>query len=97
MEKDKGAPVFLRTEWSHTEKREVDFLVALPRMEFWVVPSHTICITELHTLPRLHLKFKHLDGDKESLRGKGNTSPEVVRKRCTFFVFLLYVLLLLLD
>lgn len=41
--------------------RKVDFLVALPLKGFWVAPSHTICITELHTLPRLLLKFKHIE------------------------------------
>lgn len=54
------AQILLWTEQSHTEKRKVDFLVALPLTEFWVAPSHAICITELHTLPRLHLKFKHI-------------------------------------
>lgn len=54
------AQILLWTEQSHNEKRKVDFLVALPLTEFWVTPSHAVCINELHTLPRVHLKFKHI-------------------------------------
>lgn len=44
----------------------------LPQAQFSVLPSHAVCVMELYTLPRLHLKFKHIRMRIESARGWGD-------------------------
>lgn len=43
--------------------------------EFWVAPAHTVCITQLHAVLRLHLKFKHIPPRIEKAWGREVTLP----------------------